>query len=272
MKKILHLLVLAIVFPSLAAAGVSNSKAISVEGVAYLIVKPDIAHCFVKVEGEGNSYALAKKNVTEKMAVLHTILKNNFSHAPEITVIRAINQPKEEEYGADFDKKFVQGMAKAIKGENLDAEGDSEDEPNKFSSIINVFFSIPGYEKSTIEKMKSDLAEKEIAFDKQERFSFYRRANLENSFLLFGLEDPSHHLESLVKSAFEVAQHDATVIAQSTGKKVGNLIGISGCGGTIEGTADFDDSVWIGKDLGPLSADPERLNIQFEKSFDFKLH
>jgi hypothetical protein len=271
MKKIFCLLLIAIALPHAASAKVFSKNAISAEGEAYLIVKPDIAHCFIKIQGDGKSYALSKKAADEKKQVLNEIIKKTFNQAPAIIVIRTFNQPKTPDMEDNFNKQFYQGMAKAIKGEDLDTDSAAEDKPNEFSSIINVFFSIPDYQKNEIEKLKSDLAKNKIAFDKHEPYSFYYRTDLDKNFILFGLKEPSPHLESLAASAFEIAQQDADVIAQSTGKNVGDLIGISGCGGQLEGTTDFDDSVWIGKSLGPLSIDPDRLNIKFKKSFEFQL-
>jgi hypothetical protein len=270
MKKIFCLLLIAIALPHAASARISYDNVISAQGEAYLIVEPDIAHCFIKIQGDGETYELSKKTAHDKKQVLTEIIKKTFNQAPEIIVIRTFDQPKKPDRDDKYSKQFVQGMAKAIKGEDLDS--DTKDKPGEFSSIINVFFSIPGYQKETIEKLKSSLAENKIAFDKHERYSFYYQTYLDSSFILFGLKDPGPHLESLAKSAFEVAQHDADVIAQSTGKNIGDLIGISGCGGSLKGTTDFDDSVWIGKNLGPLSIDPDRLNIKFEKSFEFELH
>ena len=140
------------------------------------------------------------------------------------------------------------------------------------STIINLYIAIPDYSPNNIELLRSTLAAKELSFDKSSIYNFSTYSfDLNSSAILFGLKDPNPHLESLAAEAYVRARINAESIAKATGRQIGDLVGISGCGGELEGTARLEDSVWVGRDLGPLSSDPERLNIKFNKTFEFEI-
>lgn len=269
MKVIIFLISLMV---ALSAVNISHAmdieNTISIDGEARFITTPDIAHCFLKVDGEGASYELSNKAARNKIGNLKDILKTIFGKVPDIREIKITNQPKGEALDDMYGKEFITGMAKAIKGE----EPVEKDKPKEMATTINVYFKLPTFTEENILSLLSMLSEKEIAFDKKNPFDFsIEYFSTDKSAIFFGLENFNIHLESLAAEAFKKARGQAEIIAKAANKKLGNLINISGCGGGLGGTVNFSGADFIGEDMGPLSSDPKRLSIKFSKTFTFQI-
>lgn len=272
--KFLILALFIIVIPAhFSNAEISNEKGISIKGEARILTKPDIAYFFLKVDGSGESFELSNKKANEKILQLKEVVQAVLGETPQTTIIKSTTQPKGKSIEDVYNKDFITGMAKAIKGEDLDDKGKSAEKPKEFVTSINVFFSSENFSKDKILKLRALLTEKEIGFDKNNPYGFMTEvfdANL--SSIVFGLKNSDVHLDALAAQAFTKAQKKALTVAKAANKKMGSLIGISGCGGELEGTVmSFAGQDLIGKDLGPLSGDPERLSIKFSKTFEFEL-
>lgn len=266
--------ILLMLFPAqLTNAKISNEKGISIQGKARTLTKPDISYCFLKIDATDKSYEVSSKKAQEKLTQLKEVLKSVLGEVPTITIFKTTNQPKGKSFDDMYQQKdFITGMAKAIKGEDLDSLETKEEKPKEMSTSVHVFFTLERFTKEKILKLRTALAEKEIAFDKSNPFSFeseYLDPN--QSAIVFGLKNPQVHLETLASKAYKKALINAKTIAKATDIKLGKLIGISGCGSGLKGTVTFPGEDLIGKELGPLSADPERLSIKFSTTFEFRI-
>jgi len=256
----------------LSSAKISNENGISIEGKSRILTKPDIAHCFLKIDGFGKTFEESDSKSQEKVKELKTILKAVLGATPEISIFKTTNHPRSKSYEDMYQDSLIMGVAKAMKGEEVKESGKEEEKPMEMETSNHIFFSFENFTKEKILELRSKLVEKEIAFDEQNPFSFsmeYLDPN--QSGIVFGLKNYEVHLESLARKAFERAQKNAATIAKATGKKLGKLIGITGCGGGLEGTVNFAGEELVGKELGPLSADPEMLSVKFSKTFEFQI-
>lgn len=272
--RLLTLVLLFIVIPAHHSnAEICNEKGISIKGEDRILLKPDIAYFFLKIDGSGESFELSSKEANEKILKLKTIVKDVLGEDPEMTIIKSTVQPKGKSFENEYDNDFITGMAKAIKGENLDASDKDKGNPKELVTSISVFFLTEMFTKDKIMKLRELLTENEIGFGRNNPYSYMAEVfDVNFSCIVFGLKNPDVHLGKIAAQAFANAQKKALTVSKAANKKIGNLIGISGCGGELEGTVvSFTGQDLIGKDLGPLSGDPERLSIKFSKTFEFEL-
>ncbi len=247
-----------------------NDHVIKVQGEARIVKKPDIAHCFLKITGEGPNYDLSTKAAKDKVSILEKYLKEQSGEKPEISVMKIENKPKGKSFDDMYQKDFITGMAKAIKGEELTTE--SPKSKKEMTTIISIYFNLLKFTEDEIIGLRTALSEKEIAFDKNNPFDFSFDYDPNTSAIFFGLKNPNSHLEKLSTEAFENALQKAKIIVQGAHLKLGKLISISGCGSELKGSVDISDrSNLTGKDLGPLSADPNRLLVKFSTNYEFQL-
>jgi hypothetical protein len=253
-------------------SGVSNAAQvenyIQVKGEASIVVKPDIAHCFLIVTGYGKNYEASTKAANEKLGQLKSLLKTTLKESPEMTVLKIDNKPRGEGYDR---KQYFSEMAKAIKGE---APGKEAEEQKEVGTHITVYFVLTNFNRESILTLINTLAEKEIAFNKSSRFEFdfYTEINIGQSGFYFGILNSDKQLAILSAEAYRKAEHDAQIIAAAIKKKLVGVVSITGCGDILEGNASMSEK-WnlTGKVLGPLSSDPTRLLIRFSKDFGFKI-
>lgn len=232
--KVLIAVLLLIIAPAyLSNAEISNENGISIKGEARVLTKPDVAYFFLKVDGNGESFELSGKKANEKISQLKEILQTVLGETPEITNIKTTNQPKGKSFDDVYQKDFITGMAKAIKGENLDDLDKKAEKTKEIVTSVNIFFSSENFSKEKILKLRALLTEKEIGFDKNNPYySFMPDVFDPNlSIIVFGLKNPDVHLDTLAAQAFIKAQKKALT----------------------------------------LSGDPERLSIKFSKTFEFEL-
>ena len=146
-------------------SGISNAAQIEnyiqVKGEASIIVKPDIAHCFLIVTDYGKNYEASAKAANEKLDQLKSLLKTTLKETPEITVLKVENKPR----GQSFDQqRYVTEMAKAMKGETPDKLAGDQKE---LGTYITVYFTLTNFNRDSILTLMNALAEKEIAFEKE---------------------------------------------------------------------------------------------------------
>jgi len=258
-----------VVFPVIAQAA-EPEDFIQVKGEASIVVKPDIAHCFLIVSGEGASYEASSRVAYEKLAQLGEELKAVLQESPQLQVLKVENRPKGKAFDENYQKEMFMEMAKAMKGE-LPAAGPVRQE---MATNISVYFTLSKFTKESILKLMNALAEKEIAFNKSSMFDFDFAADFafNRSAIYFGMTDGANHLEKLAAEAFRKAEGHAKILAKAVNRKMTGLVNVTGCGDIPEGavTVPFKTNL-TGKDLGPLSADSERLAIKFSKDFGFRI-
>ena len=266
-KIIVAMLAFLITIPGIAAAAEIENY-IQVKGEASIIAKPDIAHCFMIVTGEGESYETSNKAANDKLAQLREVLKTTLQETPALTILKTENKPKAKSFDG---KEYFTEMAKAVKGES---PAKTETTKKEMTTAITVYFSLSKFSKESILKLMSSLSEKEITFDKGSRFDFGATFEymLGKSAIYYGLTSTDKQLEILAAEAFNRAEHDAKIIAPAIKKRLVGLINVTGCGDLMEGdvTIPFKSNL-TGKNLGPLSSDPSRLMIKFSKDFGFKI-
>lgn len=261
-----------ILFVIVSLSGVSNAAQmenyIQVKGEASIVVKPDVAHCFLIVAGYGKNYEASTKAANEKLEQLKNLLKTTLKESPEMTLLKVDNKPRGEGYDQ---KRYFSEMAKAIKGET---PGKETEDQKEVGTHITVYFVLTNFNRESILTLMNTLAEKEIAFDKNSRFEFdfYTEIDVGHSGIYFGILNSDKQLGILSGEAYRKAEHDAKVIAAAIKKKLIGLKSITGCGDLMEGNVTMSGK-WnlTGKVLGPLSSDPSRLMIRFSKDFGFKI-
>jgi hypothetical protein len=250
------------------SSGAELENYIQVKGESNVIVKPDVAHCFMIVSGSGGNYDASNKAANDKLDQLSSLLKTTLRETPQLTILKVENKPKTETFD---EKQYFTEMAKAMKGETPGQIGPAKKE---MSTHIMVYFSLSKFTRESIQKLMNSLVEKEIAFDKSSRFDFDfpSEFTFNKSAIYFGLLSPDKHLETLAVEAFKKAEHDAKIIASSVKKKMVGLVNVTGCGDMLEGNVTLPyKSNLTGKDLGPLTSDPARLMIRFSKDYGFKI-
>ena len=268
--RLLLLCFVLVLFPSAVFAGEIESY-IQVKGEASTVVRPDIAHCFLIISGYGANYESSSKMANEKVAQLGEVLKSVLQEAPQMHVLKVENKPKGRVFDENYQKKMFIDMAKAMKGE---VPADAGQAKQEMTTNISVYFVLTNFSKDSILKMMNALAEKEIAFNKGSMFDFEFATDLafNKSAIYYGMTDSSKYLKTLAAEAYRNAEGNAKILATAVGKKVNGLINITGCGDLLEGAVSVPFKTNLtGKDLGPLSADSERLAIKFSKDFGFKI-
>jgi uncharacterized protein YggE len=270
---LIRLLVL-VLLSVLTVPGVSfscdNNPVIKVQGESRMIITPDIAHLFLKITGEGPNYGQSTKAARSKVSILEQYLKEMSGKKPEISVMKIENKPKGKSFDDMYQKDFITGMAKAIKGEE---PAENRSEPKKeMTTVISIYFNLLKFSEDEIIGLRTALSEKEIAFDKDNPFDFSFDYDTRTSAIFFGLKNPNRHLEKLSTEAFENARRKAGIIAQGASRNLGKLVGISGCSSELKGSVEISDrSNLTGRDLGPLSVDPNRLLVKFSTNYEFEL-
>lgn len=253
-------------------SGISNAAEtenyIQVKGESCVNVKPDVAHCFLIVADYGKNYEASSKAANEKLDQLKSLLKITLKETPEITVIKIDNKPKNKSFDQ---QRYLTEMAKAIKGET---PGKLTDDKIEFGTHITVYFTMTNFSRESILGLMNSLAEKEIAFEKSISFEYDYSSEFTvgKSMMYFGLQNPDKQIGLLASEAFYNAEHDAKIIAAAIKKNLVGLINVTGCGNIIEGNVTMPDNSYLtGKSLGPLSSDPTRLIIRFNKDFGFRI-
>jgi hypothetical protein len=274
MKKqiILIMTILLLVLPHLSHS--ENKKSvIKVEGESYAIVKPNIAHYFLKISGIGENYKESTEKAIQKIEDMKKVFEEIMGVKPEISLVKRENKLKGKFYDDDFmeyQKEYFTSIAKAIKGEEI--QETEEIEKKEMITDIYVYFSTEHFSEDKILQFKTIMAEKEIAFDKKSLFDFSIDFDIRKSSIFFGLKEPSQYLEKLAAEAYFKAKEKAMKIAKASNVKIGKLEKISGCGQDLEGTISISNiNSLVGRDLGPLSADPNRLTIKFKKDYEFEI-
>ncbi|NOZ68097.1 MAG: SIMPL domain-containing protein [Deferribacteres bacterium] len=267
---VVGVIALLLLSPAYAAAD-DTENLIKVGGESRLVVRPDIAHCFLKITGEGESYEISSKAAKDKISEMLGVLKTVMGETPEISVLQVENKPKGKSFEDIYQKDFITGMAKAIKGEEI-PETKSPVRKKKLT-VMTVYFSLTKFSAEKILQMMNILAEKEIAFDKEGLFDLPFEFDLKRSAIFYGLVDPDKYFETLATDVYRKARTKAEIIAKAANRRLGKLVNITGgCGDRLQGSVTLSGrSDLTGKDLGPLSADPSRLVISFSKNFEFKL-
>jgi hypothetical protein len=252
--------------PSLVSAADLRNY-IQVTGEASTIVKPDIAHCFLIVSGYGADYETSSKAANEKLAQLGEVLKSVLKEAPQLHVLKVENKPKGTVFDENYQKEMYREMAKAMKGE-LPADVSSAQQEK--ATNISVYFVLTNFTKDSILKLMNSLADKEIAFNKSNMFDFATDFVFNKSAIYYGMTSSAKYLKTLAAEAFRKAEGNAKIVAAAVGKKITGLVNITGCGDMLEGAVSVPFKTNLtGKDLGPLSADSDRLMIRFSKDFGF---
>ncbi|MBI4698563.1 MAG: SIMPL domain-containing protein [Nitrospirae bacterium] len=268
MKKSVVALIFILIFPVL-TQGTENQNSIQLNGSAQMVVKPDIAHCFIRIKSEADNFDNSLKAANDKLSTLKEIIHNILDKPVEVETVSYVTKPKGTDYSYYENKQYFVDMAKAMKGE-IPSEN-IEKEKFEAETIISVYFGISEFRDEQILVLKDKLSEKNIAFDKKSSF-MSETLGQDSSIIYYGINDPDIYLGQLIASAHEKAKKQAEIIAKALNKKVGDIMKISGCGSVIEGTVDiYDKSLSTGKDLGPLSADSKKLVIKFDKDFEFEL-
>ncbi len=268
--RLLLLCFVLVLLPSSVFAGEIESY-IQVKGEASTVVRPDIAHCFLIISGYGENYEASNKMANEKVAQLGKVLKSVLQEAPQMHVLKVENKPKGRVFDENYQKKMFIDMAKAMKGE---VPAETSQTKQEMTTNISVYFVLTNFSKDSILKMMNALAEKEIAFNKGSMFDFEFATDFafNRSAIYYGMTDSSKYLKTLVAEAYRNAEGNAKILATAVGKKVTGLTNITGCGDLLEGAVSVPFKTNLtGKDLGPLSADSERLAIKFSKDFGFKI-
>jgi uncharacterized protein YggE len=272
MNKIKVIIVMFFLLAAPLISFASNEKGtIEVKGTAYSIVKPDIAYFILKISGSGGNYEASTKDATAKIEEMKKIFSEIMGSVPEVSEVKREYAPQnifsEGDY-MEMQKEYFKNMAQAMKGEEID---DLKGEQSKgMTTNIFIFFSALEFSDQNIVKLKSTLAEHEIAFNKSNLFDLSPTFDINKSSILFGMQTPFHHLEGLSREAYKDALHKAEVIVKSTIWNNLRLLKISGCGASLEGPVSTDNiNEQIGKDLGPLSVDPGKLVIKFSNNYEF---
>jgi hypothetical protein len=267
MPKFIAFLVLIMSFSVYAA---EESRVIEVESEAHIILKPDLAHLVLKISGVGDNYKKSTENAKFKIEEMKEIVKEIVGTIPEVKELKRENKPQGMLDGdmMEYQKEYFSNMAKAMKGEDITV--DEATKKQVMTTNILVYFTLTSFSDESILDLKSRLAEKEIAFDKESLFDFTSGFSIKTSSILFGIKEPSNYLGELASEAFDTARKKAAIIAAASDQKLGDLFRISGCGDDLEGTVSISDiNTLVGKDLGPLSTDPNRLVIRYKKKYKF---
>ncbi|MEW6417726.1 MAG: SIMPL domain-containing protein [Nitrospirota bacterium] len=245
---------------------------LKVKGEASMVVKPDIAHFFLRITGEGENYDLSNKKAKDKISQLNEILKTILQDSPELNILKVENKPKSKSIEDAYQKDFIVGMAKAIKGEM--PEEQTAPVKKEMTTATTVYFSLSNFSDENILKLMNALSEKGIAFDKSSMFEFDMpfEYTFNKSAIFYGVMNSDKYLETLALEAYKKATLQARLISQAVDKKLGKLVNITGCGEALTGGTTLPDQFNLtGKNLGPLSVDSSRLTIKFSKDFGFRI-
>lgn len=269
-NKIITAVVFWVFLPVLALAS-NATNTIEIKGQSYRIVKPDIAYFFLKISGEGENYEVSTLQAENKIEELKKNLVDVMGRSIEINILKKEIKPKSslsEDNILEMQQEAMKSLAKAMKGE--EALATSTEKKREMTTAIMVYFSSSNFTDESILRLKNRLAEKGIAFDKNSFFDLTTSIDMNNSTIVFGLKEPNHLLAALASEAYVTARKNAEVIAKSSNKILGDIASIGGCGCDMEGTVTISDkSNLLGRDLGPLSVDPSRLVVKYDKNFAF---
>ncbi len=265
-KNILLIAALLLILPPNLIAQESN-RSIKVKGESSTIVKPTVAHFFVKVSGTGKSYAESMKNAQDELDKL-TVQLNKILPSPIELQVLNIDSKIEGESLEDLyrDGAIVKSML-GIKSESK--------EPEKIT-VMSLYFSLDEFTPESIIEFKDKLAETGVYFSTANRPIGY---GFENEYgrttILFGLSNKDDLLAKLTKESYEKAKRDATIMAEATGNKIGQLQKLTCCKNELTGSFVLDSwresPALTGRELGPVSLDPERLQVTFSSDFIFNI-
>jgi len=269
MKKLLTCIILSICILVLTCpviAGQDNT--VKVKGVSYSVVMPDTAYMYLYIKGTGKNYDESNKSAEEKIDLLEGIIAETVTEKTEIVILKRKNKVKTDDI--DFGQKaFIEGMAKAMKGEKIVDKEEKEKEKEK-QTVINAYLTFKKLPESDMIKLQGKLAENKIAFSEKNIYDYFSSLNLEGDAVFYGLKEPFVQLKLLSKPAYDNARLHAMAIAEGAGKKLGKISSITTCGSCLEGESSLNEaSGKVGKDLGPLSFDPNRLVIKYSADYYF---
>jgi hypothetical protein len=269
-NKIFTAVVFWVFLPVLAAAS-NATNTIEVKGQSFSVVKPDIAYFFLKIDGKGENYEVSTLQAKSKIEELKKNLADVMGGSIEINILKKEIKPKNslsEDNIMEMQQEAMKSLAKAMKGEESSAA--IKEKKKEMTTAIMVYFSSSNFSDESILRLKNRLAEKGIAFDKNGLFDFSASIDMNNSTIVFGLKEPNHLLAALASEAYVNARRNAEIIAKSSNKALGDIASIGGCGCDMEGTVTISDKGnLLGRDLGPLSVDPSRLVVKYDKKFEF---
>jgi hypothetical protein len=170
----------------------------------------------------------------------------------------------------EMQQEAMKSLAKAMKGEETSPA--VKEKKKEMTTSMMVYFTSSNFSEDSMLRLKSKLAEREIAFDKNGLFDFPMDIDMNKSSILFGLKEPNQLLATLASEALLNARRNAEIIAKASNRTLGDIFSIGGCGCDLEGTVTITDKGnLLGKDLGPLSVDPSRLVVKYDKKYEFML-
>ena len=108
------LAVMAVLMVAGFSSGAELENYIQVKGESNVIVKPEVAHCFMIVSGSGGNYDASNKAANDKLDQLSSLLKTTLRETPQLTILKVENKPKTETFD---EKQYFTEMAKAMKGD-----------------------------------------------------------------------------------------------------------------------------------------------------------
>jgi hypothetical protein len=271
-NKIATAVVFLIFLPVLAwASGAANT--VEVKGQSYSVAKPDIAYFFLKIDGKGEDFEVSTQQAKNKIEELKKSLAEIMGSSIEINILKKEIKPKaslSEDSIMEMQQEAMKSLAKAMKGE--ENAPPAKEKKKEMITTMMVYFTSANFSDDSILRLKSKLADKEIAFDKNGLFDFPSSIDMNNSTVVFGLKEPNRLLAALASEAYVNARRNAEIIARASNKALGGTVSIGGCGCDLEGTVTISDKGnLLGKDLGPLSVDPSRLVVKYEKKYEFAL-
>jgi len=272
MMKIFTLPVTLLAF-ILTTATVYATQTISIKGFAYSVEKPDMAHVFIKITGEGKNYTASEKEVNRKLSEIKDLVREILGKDVSPIIIKTESKVKSKFNTGNYEEytqEYFLKMAKAIKGDISEKLPLKEEE---YTTIKNIYFSTSEYSTNQLDELKNTLASKKLAFNEADIYDFLSSFEFNKSYVLYGLSDPNMYLEKLTKKTYENATIKANHIVKAIDKKLGKLTNIDkGCNNEIEGGIDISDAnKLLGKQLGPVSSNPLKLPLKYKLKYTFEI-
>jgi len=164
MMKIFTLPVTLLAF-ILTTATVYATQTISIKGFAYSVEKPDMAHVFIKITGEGKNYTASEKEVNRKLSEIKDLVREILGKDVSPIIIKTESKVKSKFNTGNYEEytqEYFLKMAKAIKGDISEKLPLKEEE---YTTIKNIYFSTSEYSTNQLDELKNTLASKKLAFN-----------------------------------------------------------------------------------------------------------